>query len=153
MKHLILFESLSGRMVGDYFLSNTEYDNYIGDGIYGIDEEDFQQYLDILNTYYHHGGSIQRVLFSSSVNEQNLGHHWTHMDNDIENYIDLLYDFLRDEGRIERNPSITVISGVTPPHNISIKYALEQYQTNYWEEEIYIINPSLITEFHINQIR
>jgi hypothetical protein len=152
-KYVKTFENFinDGKQIGDYFLTNTDYKKLIDEG-YGPDEDEIDNYLNTLNNYYNNGGKIRRIIFSSKVNK-NLGHHWTHMNNDIDNYIQDLFDFLHDEGKVTDNPPITIIEAITPPHNVGVKYSLEQYQNNPWEEEIYIKNSKLLKEVKIRKIK
>ena len=125
------------------------YIELLGDGFYGPNKDEIDNYLNTLHNYYNKGGKIQRVIFNSKFNTKKLGHHWTHINNDIDNYIQDLFDFLYDEGKVNENPSISIIEAITPPHNISIIHSLEQYKNNPWEEEVYIENPKILKEIKI----
>ena len=130
-------------LVGDYKMPISWYNEFF-DEFFG-DEEELRKYLEILDKYYKEGGKIQRIIFSyTRPNLKRLGDSWTHINNDWKNYLQTIFDFNMEEGRINGDEGIYLLIGETAPNNIAIRSSLEQYQNNPEEQELTILDTSKI---------
>lgn len=158
MKYIKLYEDFTDipfLELGDRVITQDYYDDVIGDEFYGIDEEDFFKYLSILKNHYDNGGEIQRIIFSydePNPKTRDIGHSWTHMGNDVENFIYSIFDFNMEEGIIDGNEGIYLVKAITQPKNITINGSLEQYENNKEEEELMLIDTSKIKILSIEQV-
>ena len=140
--------------IGEYELTDKRYNEIIGDIMYGKDEEDVDKYLNVLDTYQKKGGIIQRIIFSNNKpNLKKIGHSWTHQLNHWKNYIQSLIDFNYEEGKIKGNEDVYMITGETPPNNISIEGSLEQYENNPEEQELTIDDPNKIKILSVERFK
>jgi len=140
-------------MVADYKLNKTFYDT-LHNEYYGVDEDELKEYLLIIENYQKIGGEIQRIIFSyTKPNLKKLGNSWTHINNNWENYIQSIFDFNYENGKINGDEGIWLIIGTTPPNNIAIQNSLEQFQNNPEEQELTIINSNKINIININKVK
>lgn len=156
MRHLspyMLFEKKL--MVGGTHVPKRTYKGLF-DSPYGPEQSEVDKYLSILDTYQEQGGEIIRMVFS--YDEPNtvlsrIGHSWTHNGNDWRNFYDSIYDFNRDEGKIEGDEGLWMITAVTPPGNIDIVTSLEQYQNNPEEEELHIDDTVKLKVMRVEKVK
>lgn len=145
---LVYFELADGKITQQYY-------DTVCDEDYGIDEEDFNNYLSVLKDYYYNGGEIQRIIFSYSKprkNTKTIGYSWTHINNDWKNYLQSIYDFNMEEGKINGDEGIYLVKAITQPKNITINGSLEQYELNRDEEELTLIDTTKIKILSIEQV-
>lgn len=140
--------------IGEYEITNKEYKDllFFAD-LCDIDEETLNNYLNILKIYDQKGGNIQRIVFSvKKPNIKNIGSCWTHINNDYNNYIQSIFDFNYQEGKIKGGEKAWLITAVTQPNNIAVQNSIEQYQLNPEEEELTIIDINKIKIFDIKEL-
>jgi hypothetical protein len=139
--------------VGGYEITDKRF-NQLYDESYGCSEEELREYLDILDKYQKEGGTIQRIIFSyKEPKRRKTDHSWTHINNNWEDFVQSLIDFNYDEGKLNGDESVYLMIGETPPNNILIEASLEQFETNYDEQELTIENPLKIKIISVEKIQ
>lgn len=156
MNHLspyVLFEKKL--IIGGTHIPQKKYKSLF-DGFYRPEQSEVDKYLGLLDTYQEKGGEIIRMVFSydePNTDLSKIGNSWTHPGNDWKNFYDSIYDFNRDEGKIEGDEGLWMITAVTPPDNIDIVTSIEQYENNPEEEELHIDDTKKLKVVKVKKVK